>query len=82
MSVKAKRLTSQVKKRKKNSWGKFMILIDKGRHVLVDVCVCPCRGLLFFLNAVLFPEIKNLLRFGPLPLDHCFLCWQFLFVLF
>lgn len=27
-------------KQNKNSWGKFMLLIGKGRHALVDVCVC------------------------------------------
>lgn len=27
-----------------------MILVGKGRHALVDVCVCPDRGPLFFRN--------------------------------
>lgn len=59
-----------------------MILIGMGGRVLVDVNMSPGRGPVFSLNTALFPEIKSLLRFHPLPLDHCFLCWQFLFVLF
>lgn len=59
MSVKAKRLTSQVKR--KADGDNFFILIGKGRQALVDigVGVCPGRGPLFFEILLYFLKLKT-----------------------